>query len=166
MSLGYNDRLKPLKHKGECGDQEFVESEKKMKTKAIQLSKWIQESKHTVIFTGAGISTSSGIPDFRGPTGVWTCEKEGKLPTEGISFENAIPSLTHMALVGLYNSGLIQFIVSQNVDGLHLVNKENILFFIFFHRLFLSILYIYIFYVFVYFVEKWFTSSCTRRITW
>ena len=36
------------------------------------IARWITESEHLVVFTGAGISTGSGIPDFRGPDGVWT----------------------------------------------------------------------------------------------
>ena len=48
-------------------------------------------------FTGAGISTSCGIPDFRGPSGVWTLQRAGMpLPKPRSSFTVAQPSLTHM----------------------------------------------------------------------
>ncbi|XP_063119258.1 NAD-dependent protein deacylase sirtuin-6 isoform X9 [Rattus norvegicus] len=74
----------------------------------------------TVVFhTGAGISTASGIPDFRGPHGVWTMEERGLAPKFDITFENARPSKTHMALVQLERMGFLSFLVSQNVDGLH-----------------------------------------------
>lgn len=56
----------------------------------------------------------------RGPKGVWTLEKEGLKPNINISFNEAKPTATHMALVALLNKGYIHFLVSQNVDGLHL----------------------------------------------
>lgn len=85
------------------------------------LAMQLRNSKKTVIMTGAGISTSIGIPDFRGPNGVWTCQKHGKpIPKlEGLTFASACPSLTHMAIVDLLNNGPAHYIVSQNVDGLH-----------------------------------------------
>ncbi|GMP66531.1 hypothetical protein CsSME_00026853 [Camellia sinensis var. sinensis] len=81
----------------------------------------IQKSKHLVVFTGAGISTSCGIPDFRGPKGVWTLQREGKgVPEASLPFHRAMPSMTHMALVELEKAGFLKFVISQNVDSLHL----------------------------------------------
>lgn len=91
-----------------------------MDEKVEQLVDMILEAKHIVVHTGAGISTSCGIPDFRGPTGVWTLEKKGIKPTIDISFENAIPSKTHRALKLLVERGYVKYIISQNIDGLHM----------------------------------------------
>ena len=66
----------------------------------------INESNRIVVLTGAGISTSCGIADFRGPKGVWTLEKKGLKPqNDGVSFDNAQPSYSHYALVELAKIG-------------------------------------------------------------
>ena len=89
--------------------------------KCRQLAAMIKESRHFVVHTGAGISTSAGIPDFRGPKGVWTLEKKGQAPpSTGVTFNTAQPTLTHRALVALQEKGLLHYVISQNVDGLHL----------------------------------------------
>ncbi|NWH39908.1 SIR6 deacetylase, partial [Chloropsis hardwickii] len=56
---------------------------------------------------------------FVGPNGVWTMEEKGLSPKFDTTFENARPSKTHMALLGLQRVGILKFLVSQNVDGLH-----------------------------------------------
>lgn len=57
---------------------------------------------------------------FRGPNGVWTCEKRRKRPPQSESFTNVVPTFTHMALKKMVECGLVKFIVSQNIDGLHI----------------------------------------------
>ncbi len=61
-----------------------------------------------------------GIPDFRGPNGVWTLEKKGKEVKTELKFEDAKPTITHTALVTMVEKDIVKYIVSQNVDGLHL----------------------------------------------
>ena len=71
-----------------------------------------------VLHTGAGISTSAKIPDFRGKNGVWTKQRKG----ESVSmpkFENTKPTKAHMACKALYDAKVLTKIVTQNVDGLH-----------------------------------------------
>jgi NAD-dependent SIR2 family protein deacetylase len=89
--------------------------DKRIKT----LAGWMFEAKHLVVFTGAGISTESGLPDFRGPDGVWTRQAKG-LPTEARPFDSVEPNAGHMAIVELQKLGKLAFLISQNVDNLHL----------------------------------------------
>ncbi|KAM0244943.1 hypothetical protein ACHAP5_005850 [Fusarium lateritium] len=87
---------------------------------ADELVALIKKSKHFIVFTGAGVSTSAGIPDFRGPEGAWTLRAQGRARTgKTTSTLQAIPTPTHMALVELQNQGLLRYLVSQNCDGLH-----------------------------------------------
>ncbi|XP_012464245.1 NAD-dependent protein deacetylase SRT1 isoform X1 [Gossypium raimondii] len=121
MSLGYAEKLSFIEDVGQVGMTEFFDSAHVLQDKIEQLAKLIEKSRHLVVFTGAGISTSCGIPDFRGPKGIWTLQREGKpLPEASLPFHRAMPSMTHMALVGLEKAGILKFVISQNVDGLHL----------------------------------------------
>ncbi|KAL5737355.1 hypothetical protein ACOSP7_030116 [Xanthoceras sorbifolium] len=121
MSLGYAEKLSFIEDVGNVGMTEFFDPPKALQEKIEQLAKLIEKSKHLVVFTGAGISTSCGIPDFRGPKGIWTLQREGRpLPESSLPFHRAMPGVTHMALVGLEKAGILKFVISQNVDGLHL----------------------------------------------
>lgn len=120
MSCNYADGLSPYHDKGKLGLPEKFESKEEVKVKIAKLASWISESKHVVVHTGAGISTAAGIPDFRGPKGVWTLEAKGEKPNINVSFNDATPTKTHMALVALVKAGKVHFVVSQNIDGLHL----------------------------------------------
>jgi NAD-dependent SIR2 family protein deacetylase len=86
-----------------------------------RVAKLISSASYLVVFTGAGISTESGLPDYRGPEGVWTLRDKGlkpKLPTK--PWDQIEPNVGHLALVELYNMGLLKYLISQNVDNLHL----------------------------------------------
>ncbi|GAB6032466.1 NAD-dependent protein deacetylase sirtuin-6, variant 2 [Chamberlinius hualienensis] len=120
MSCSYADGLTPYRNKGKCGLPEKFDKNEIVEQKILQLLEWIKLANHVVVHTGAGISTSAGIPDFRGPKGVWTLEKKGEKPVFSNNFDDARPTVTHMCLKALYNANLIHAIVTQNVDGLHL----------------------------------------------
>ena len=129
----YNALLTPGVWRGKCGQREILESPARVRTKSEELATLVRSAKHVVVFTGAGISTSSGIPDFRGPKGVWTLEsasskdKRRTSPRQEVSppsvgFQDAKPSPTHMALVAMVQAGIVQCVISQNVDGLHMAS--------------------------------------------
>ncbi len=98
----------------------------------------IESSSRIVVLTGAGISTESGIPDFRGPRGVWTrnpeAEKSATIQNYMADGElrkrawkskldsaarRARPNAGHQALVALERQGKLHTLITQNVDGLH-----------------------------------------------
>jgi len=83
------------------------------------LAQWMLESKYLVVFTGAGISTESGLRDFRGPDGLWTRRDKG-LSTPRQDFTSAEPNSGHVAIYELQDLGKLAFLIYQNVDNLHL----------------------------------------------
>jgi len=100
--------------------KERYDSEEDLLQKASQLVQLIRKSRYFIIFTGAGVSTSAGIPDFRGPEGVWTLQATGGTRTSATTTTlKAIPTLTHMSMVELQKKGYLKYVVSQNCDGLH-----------------------------------------------
>jgi NAD-dependent deacetylase len=102
----------------------------------MTLPDYIRASRKALIFTGAGISTGSGIPDFRGPQGVWTrrqpvyyrdfmTSEEARMEhwdykLEGRdAFRDARPNAVHHAIVRLEQARKLCAVVTQNIDGLH-----------------------------------------------
>jgi len=102
-----------------------------------RLARLIIESKKVVVFTGAGISTESGIPDFRGPGGIWsrydpedfTIQKFlsspaarktiWKMSAESGLLTEAEPNPAHYAIAELYQLGKLDCVITQNIDNLH-----------------------------------------------
>ncbi|KAG2382290.1 hypothetical protein C9374_005492 [Naegleria lovaniensis] len=100
--------------------KEYFEKDSVIKAKAQQLAKQISESNHVVIYTGAGVSTSAKIPDFRGPKGCWTLRDQGRSDEiASIKIEQALPTYCHYAITHLVKKDLVKFVVSTNMDGLH-----------------------------------------------
>ena len=100
------------------------------------LTEWIREANRILIFTGAGISTPSGIPAFRGAGGIWTTRQpvlyQDFMTKESARIEywqyklelweehgDAKPNIIHESIVKLEKAGKVEMVVTQNVDGLH-----------------------------------------------
>ena len=84
------------------------------------IARWILEGERIVAFTGAGISTDSGIPDFRGPDGVWTRRDAGLPPPRWRVLPGQIePNASHLSLVELQKLGKLEFLITQHTDNLH-----------------------------------------------
>jgi NAD-dependent deacetylase len=101
---------------------------------------WLRDSNNTVVLTGAGISTESGIPDFRGPQGVWTknpgAEKAANIQNylanrevrvnswrnrlNTPAWSDAAPNAGHLALAALEQKGKLHTLITQNIDSLHI----------------------------------------------
>jgi NAD-dependent deacetylase len=103
-----------------------------------EVAGWLSSARAVVALTGAGISTESGIPDFRGPNGVWTknpaaeklsnlhyymTDPEVRVASWQARLEHpafrAQPNAGHLALADLERKGRLQTLVTQNIDGLH-----------------------------------------------
>ena len=82
-------------------------------------AKWIYESTNLVIFTGAGLSTDSGLPDYRGPNGVWTRRDKGLPPPKSPQWDQVSPNQGHYAIVELLDMNKLDYVIAQNIDGLH-----------------------------------------------
>jgi len=104
-----------------------------------EVAAWLAAAHSTVVLTGAGVSTDSGIPDFRGPDGIWTRDPRAErlsnigyyVADPAIRRESwlrrldhpawdARPNEAHQALAALATAGRIELLITQNIDGLHL----------------------------------------------
>jgi NAD-dependent deacetylase len=113
-----------------------------MKTPIQQAAEHLIHSTYAIALTGAGISTESGIPDFRGPKGIWTRDPEAErraytvyaqfqrdpkrywidrltIPSPLGSMDQYAPNPGHFALAELEKMGILKWVITQNIDGLH-----------------------------------------------
>lgn len=103
---------------------------------SMVLRQWVEEADNVVIFTGAGMSTDSGIPDFRSPGGIWTrmapiifqdfiASEENRIEAWRRKFDMAdelgqsFPNDGHKAIARLVADGKVSAIITQNIDNLH-----------------------------------------------
>ncbi len=101
-----------------------------------QVAKWLKQAKTTAVFTGAGISTESGIPDFRSPGGIWAqtqpvyyddflssvSARQEYWRQKAIAcrdFESAEPNVGHQVIAKWEAAGLVEAVITQNIDELH-----------------------------------------------
>src|SRR4249919_1173158 len=103
-----------------------------------KIASWLRNARYVTALTGAGISTESGIPDFRGPQGVWTKNPKAERlsniryymsdpEVRRLAWQSRLehpawhagPNAGHRALVELERRGTLQAVVTQNIDGLH-----------------------------------------------
>jgi NAD-dependent deacetylase len=108
-------------------------------TTVEEVARWLADARSVVALTGAGVSTASGIPDFRGPEGLWTRDPAAErlsnigyyLADPSVRRESwqrrlhhpawgATPNVAHRALAALDAAGRMTVLVTQNIDGLHL----------------------------------------------
>ncbi len=109
-----------------------------MQDELREVAQWIVASKRVIVFSGAGLSTESGIPDFRSPGGVWdrynpedfyfqnfvaseaSREKYWQMATEMYDpIKKAQPNQAHLAIAELEKLGKLDCVITQNIDGLH-----------------------------------------------
>ena len=103
---------------------------------AAQLRRYLDEARRAVAFTGAGMSTESGIPDFRSPGGIWTkyrpidfgefmASRDARREAwrrrfgAGDVLDSAKPNAGHLAIAELVKRGRMDAVITQNIDGLH-----------------------------------------------
>ena len=113
-----------------------VTADSQWQAEILQLAQLVAEARQIVIFTGAGISTESGIPDFRGPAGIWKTMTpinfQDFVASESVRRDawsrkfngpdlmaQAEPNTGHLAVAALVRRGKVSTVITQNVDGLH-----------------------------------------------
>jgi NAD-dependent deacetylase len=126
----------PRRNAARAGDSK-IDSRVSIEPMSIDIGRqWIEQARNVVGFTGAGISTESGIPDFRSPNGVWARnrtvyfdefvrDEAGRIEywrqkaESWPDMRDARPNAGHLAFVTLARQGKLKAMITQNIDGLH-----------------------------------------------
>ena len=103
-----------------------------MDEQILTLKNWVAESDNIVFFGGAGVSTESGIPDFRSVDGLynqkWRYPEYYRFHREKLVIEGVRPNRAHLRLAQLEKEGKLRAVVTQNIDGLHqAAGSENVI---------------------------------------
>src|SRR3954469_6178290 len=128
--------MRPPSRTAAPSSRAFVDIQPAPNKSVEQLAEYLGASNRTLIFTGAGVLAGSGIPDFRGPQGVWTRRQpvyfQDFMTSEAARIEHwdfklegwdgyrtTEPNAVHRAIVALEKAGKLLAVVTQNIDGLH-----------------------------------------------
>lgn len=127
--------FRKLRKRDQLSDIEDEDHQDRLESMAA-LAQFLRQARRAVVFTGAGCSTESGIPDFRSPGGFWTkympidfgefvsspeARRESwrrRFATEGM-YAAAKPNAGHIAVAELVRRGLVSDVITQNIDNLH-----------------------------------------------
>ena len=109
------------KHGLRQGDDftEYYDSPEEFRDKINKIINYIKQTSKLVIYTGAGISTSAKLSDYRGTNGSWTLSDNGLGRIATIALEDVKPTISHLIIKKLVDEKICSMVVSTNVDGLH-----------------------------------------------
>ena len=106
--------------------EEYMDDNEIFQIKIQKLIELISKANYCVVYTSAGISTSAGLPDYRGPNGVWTLKQNNDDKwinlQQKIYDKNIVPSSTHTNITKLVEAKLVKTVLSTNIDGLHIAS--------------------------------------------
>jgi len=138
MGVAYSEEAPPAASGGTPSDSFMISIPPNDSEMFDRVRRWVDDARRIVVLTGAGISTESGIPDFRGPQGVWTknplaeklsniryymSDPEVRKAAWKSRLEHpawtAIPNAGHFALATLEKRGKLHALITQNIDELH-----------------------------------------------
>jgi NAD-dependent SIR2 family protein deacetylase len=118
-SIPYNVTPRQISLQYDLERVERFDDAASMLPKVQEVAALLRQSEYCVVYTGAGVSTSATIPDFRGPQGVWTLKDKGSAMYREFRLRDCKPTFSHYAITALVKRGLVKFVCTTNCDGLH-----------------------------------------------